>query len=76
MADRHFKEKLQPGNGRVERDRRDALINKMQLKVPQLLGGRGLGRAAQILGQLPYRTDIRFPRPEFEFAHSHVLDHA
>jgi len=45
--ERDIEQELQPSQGRIERDRRSALIDQVQLKSPQLLDGSGVGRASQ-----------------------------
>jgi hypothetical protein len=42
VIERDFEEELQPGDRGIERDRRDALIDQVQLIAPQILDTGGV----------------------------------
>ena len=71
-----LEEELQRRDGRVDRDRRHANVDQVQLKPSHVLGRRRIGRAAQEASQSPHGADIGNLRLVGELAHPHVLDHA
>jgi hypothetical protein len=75
-VERDLEEVLQPGEGRVQRDRRGPLIDQVQLEATQILDSGGVGRASQEGGQIANGADVGFLRLVLQFAHAHVVDHA
>ena len=75
-ADRDAEEELQACERRIERDRRRALIDQMQLEEPKLLGRGGVRRASEILGKPAYGPHVAGLRLGLELAQVHVLEHA
>ncbi|HQT34259.1 MAG TPA: hypothetical protein PLE06_09480 [Thiobacillus sp.] len=69
-------EELQPGDRRIERDRRDAVINQVQLVVAQVLHAGGVGWPVQIAGELSHRAQIVALCLGGRLAHPHVVEHA
>lgn len=43
VIQRHVKKEFEAGNGRIERDGGNALINQVQLIAPQVFDGGGVG---------------------------------
>jgi len=76
VIERDLEEELQPGDRRIERDRRDALIDQVQLVAPQVLDARRVGRAPKEAGKLAHRAYVVALRLVGELAHPHVVDHA
>ena len=76
MIERGVEEELQPGDRRVQRDRRRALVDQMQLEAAQVLGGRGVGRAVKKDSELAHGAHIAGLRLGLELAQVHVLEHA
>ena len=58
VIERDFEEELQPGDRGIERDRRDALIDQVQLVAPQILDAGGVGRAPEEAGKLAHRANV------------------
>ena len=75
LVERDVEEELQSGDGGVERDRRSAMINQVQLEVTQILDRGGIGWSAQITCQLANCTHITGLRVGCELAQPHVLQH-
>lgn len=73
---RDAKEELQSRERRVQRDRRRAMVNQMQLEQPKILGRGGVRRTAEELGKLAYGTHVAGLRLGLELAQVHVLEHA
>ena len=76
VIERDLEEELQPGDRSIERDRRDAVIDQMQLVAPQILHAGAVGRAPKEAGKLAHRANVVALRLVGEFAHAHVVDHA
>ena len=77
VAKRDAEEELQPGQRRIERDRRRALIDQMQLEQPKILGRGGVRRERlRILGKPAYGPHVAGLRLGLELAQVHVLEHA
>jgi hypothetical protein len=76
VIERDLEEELQPGDRRIERDRRDALIDQVQLVTAQILYAGGVRRAPQKTGKLAHRANVVALRLVGELAHAHVVDHA
>ena len=54
LVERDLAEELQPSDRGIERYRRGALIDQVQLVAPQILDGGGVGRAPKIRGEPLY----------------------
>ena len=68
--------KLQSGNRDIERDRRDAVIDQMQLIAPQVFDGCGVGRSPKKQGKPLHCADIAALSLGGEFAHPHFIKKA
>jgi hypothetical protein len=75
-VERDVKEELQSGDRRVERDRRGAAIDHVQLEAAQVLNGGAVGRALEEDGQLAHRAQIASLCLGLELPHAHVVEHA
>src|SRR5580698_5739100 len=71
LSERRAEEELQAGDRRVQRNRRHAAINQMQLVAPQVLDGSSVRRASEEDGELSYHTKIVGLRGWREAAHAH-----
>ena len=76
LAERDVKEELQPRDGGVDRHRTSARVHQVQLEAPKVLGGGGIGRAAEECGQLANGADVAVLRVLGKLAHAHVVEHA
>jgi hypothetical protein len=76
LIERDLEEKLQPRDRSIERHRRSAEIDQMQLVAPQILDRGRVGRAPKEGGQLSHRTNVMALCLVRELAHPHVVDHA
>jgi len=76
VIERDLEEELQSGDRSIERDRRDAAIDQVQLVAPQILHAGAVGRAPKEAGKLAHRANVVALRLVREFAHPHVVDHA
>ena len=74
--ERDVEEELQPADRGVERHRRGAGIDQVQLVVAQVLHRGAIGRAPQIAREPAHRADVRTLRLGGELAHPHVVEHA
>jgi len=75
-VERDLEEEPEARDRRVDRHRRSALINQVQLKSPQILPSGSVGRAAQEAGQASHGAHIGDLRLAVKLAQAHVLDHA
>ena len=76
LIERDLEEELQPRDRSIERYRRSAEIDQMQLVAPQILDRGRVGRAPKEGGQLSYRANVMALCLVRELAHPHVVDHA
>jgi hypothetical protein len=75
-VERDAEKELQPGDRRVERDRRGAAIDHVQLEAAQVLNGGAVGRALEEDGELAHRAQIASLCLGLELPHAHVVEHA
>ena len=68
-AQRDLEEELQAGERGVDRDRRGALVDQLQLKTAQILSGRGVGCSLEKDGQAADRADIACLGSRLQLAH-------
>jgi hypothetical protein len=76
LIERDLEEELQPRDCSIERHRRGAEIDQVQLVTPQILDRGRVGRTAKKSSELPHHADITALRLVRELAHPHVIDHA
>lgn len=72
---RNAEEELQSRQRRIERDRRRALVDQMQLETPKVLG-RGSVRQTFEVSKLAYGKHVAGLRLGLELTRVHVLEHA
>ncbi|MDR3740244.1 MAG: hypothetical protein P4L40_14615, partial [Terracidiphilus sp.] len=75
-VERDVEEELQPGDGGIERDRRDAPIDQVQLEAPKIFHGGCVGRTLEKAGEVPNRANVGSLGLGSELAHAHVIEHA
>ena len=73
---RDGEEELQAADGRVQRGRRDAVIDQMQLVIAQILHAGRVRRAPEILREVAHGADVIELRLLAQLPHPHVVDHA
>jgi len=75
-SQRHPEQEGYPSHRTVAGADAHALLGQMQLKEPDILGSRRVGRAPQERCQLLAAADVSFLGARGEIAQAHVLDHA
>jgi hypothetical protein len=63
-AERDVEEELQSCDGGIERDRRDAPVDQVQLETSQILRGGRVGGALKEAGEVTHRSNVRRLRLE------------
>jgi hypothetical protein len=63
VVERDLEEELQPSDRGIERDRRDALIDQVQLIAPQILDTGRVRRAPEEASKLAHRAVIAVSNP-------------
>ena len=71
-----LEEELQSADRGIERDRRGAAINQVQLVAPQILDRGRVRGGAEKTGEPDNCADLVGLRLGRELAHPHVVDHA
>jgi hypothetical protein len=76
LIERDLEEELQPGDRRIERHRRDPVIDQVQLVAPQILNRGGVRCAPKVGGESLHPAKVVALRLLRQLAHPHVVDHA
>ncbi|MNR16317.1 hypothetical protein D3C85_1329140 [compost metagenome] len=74
--ERDVEEELQAGDGGVERDRRDAPVDQVQLEASQILGSGRVGGALKEAREVTHCSNVRRLRLGAELARAHVVEQA
>ena len=72
----YVEEELEADDGGIQRRGRRAGVDEVQLIVAQIIDGRRVGRASEILREVADRADVSALRLGAELAYPQVVEHA